>query len=118
MEIKDHFVVLDADDITAVSAFWGRLLGGEVEREDGWHTVRSEGPLQICVQHAPGLVKPEWPDGPPQQIHLDLVVADISASHDEAVSAGAAVLEAPDSTQDHGFAVYADPAGHPFCLCW
>ena len=27
-------------------------------------------------------------------------------------------LYADDLDAAHGFIVYADPAGHPFCLCW
>ncbi|HWE63967.1 MAG TPA: VOC family protein [Chloroflexota bacterium] len=32
---------------------------------------------------------------------------------------GARLLKAADDpTAAEGFQVYADPAGHPFCLCW
>jgi hypothetical protein len=31
---------------------------------------------------------------------------------------GARLLQAADLTSRSGFQVYADPAGHPFCLCW
>ena len=34
---------------------------------------------------------------------------------------GIALLDAivsDDPTASEGFQVYADPAGHPFCLCW
>ena len=32
---------------------------------------------------------------------------------------GARVLkEAQGNTEGDDFQVYADPAGHPFCLCW
>jgi hypothetical protein len=32
---------------------------------------------------------------------------------------GARLLQAADSLDSkEGFQVYADPAGHPFCLCW
>jgi hypothetical protein len=63
-------------------------------------------------------VAPQWPDGSPQQIHIDLYVADPPAAHEEAVALGARLLRAADLTSDSGFQVYADPAGHPFCLCW
>jgi hypothetical protein len=56
---------------------------------------------------------------PPQQIHLDLHVRDVAAAHDEVMRLGARLLQATDElTADAGFRVYADPAGHPFCLCW
>ena len=62
---------------------------------------------------------PDWPDGTPQQIHLDLWVDDPAAAHDHVMSLGARVLkEAEDEGAPDDFQVYADPAGHPFCLCW
>lgn len=74
---------------------------------------------RIGVQLAPNHVPPEWPDGDQQQqLHLDLWVADFEAAHGEVIELGAALLqEAPDLTAEEGFQVYADPAGHPFCLC-
>jgi hypothetical protein len=46
------------------------------------------------------------------------VVDDVRAAHDEVVSLGARVLQKGDFEAASGFQVYADPAGHPFCLCW
>lgn len=47
--------------------------------------------------------------------HTAIVVLD--AAHEEAVSAGARLLEpADDLGAVEGFRVYASPAGHPFCL--
>jgi hypothetical protein len=71
------------------------------------------------IQLAPDHVPPQWPDGRPQQIHLDLYIDEIEAAHEETVALGAKLLQAADdTTADEGFQVYADPAGHPFCLCW
>lgn len=114
-------MVFDAADITAESTFWSRLLGGIVEREDDWHKIFVDGRPVIAVQLAPDHVSPEWPHGTPQQIHLDLHVDDIQAAHAEAVSLGARLLQdakEEDLQAGDGFRVYADPAGHPFCLCW
>ena len=63
---------------------------------------------------------PDWPDGtPPQQIHLDLWVEDFPSAHDRVMALGAKVLKpAEQVTSPDNFQVYADPAGHPFCLCW
>jgi predicted enzyme related to lactoylglutathione lyase len=70
-------------------------------------------------QLAPDHVKPDWPSGTPQQLHLDLYVDDIHAAHAEAMGLGAQLLKAAeDLDAKEGFQVYADPAGHPFCLCW
>ena len=55
----------------------------------------------------------------PQQVHLDLHVEDPRAAHEEAMSLGAQLLQpAPDFDADEGHQVYADPAGHPFCIGW
>lgn len=115
-------LVLDGANVGQLSSFWAELLGGEVDSvDDRWHNVRVPGMPVISVQYAPGHVRPQWPDGPPQQIHFDFEVDDIAAAHAHALGVGAAVLspaDGPDATRTSGFQVYADPAGHPFCLCW
>ena len=119
MKIARQVVVFDAADLAAESSFWASMLGGTVIADDDWHSVVVDGEWRMSVQLAPDHVAPEWPDGTPQQIHLDLFVDDITAAHDEAVSLGAKFLKpAEDLTAAEGFQVYADPAGHPFCLCW
>ncbi len=118
MEITRTIVVLDAADLTAVSTFWADLLGGTVAADDDWHTVLVDGDPRIGVQLAPNHVRPSWPDGEQQQIHLDLYVADIRSAHQEVTALGAPLLRAADLDAAEGFQVYADPAGHPFCLCW
>ncbi len=121
MDIRYQVVVIDAADLTAVSSFWAGVFGGSVDREDDFHMVSDRaGTPRIGVQLAPNHVRPQWPEGSQQQqLHLDLWVADFEAAHDEVLALGAALLQAaPDLTVDEGFQVYADPAGHPFCLCW
>ncbi|MGD0557467.1 MAG: VOC family protein [Streptosporangiaceae bacterium] len=119
MRIQRQIVVFDAADLAAESSFWARLLGGKTEEEDDWHSVYVDGKPRLGFQLAPDHIPPEWPTGVPQQIHLDLFVDDISSAHDEAVAIGARLLQAADDlTAAAGFQVYADPAGHPFCLCW
>ena len=86
MKISRMTVVLDAADINAVSAFWAGLLGGTVEADDDWHSVVVDGERQLDVQLAPNHVPPDWPDGAPQQIHLDLFVDDLKSVHEEAIS--------------------------------
>lgn len=121
MDVKHHVVALDAADIAELSSFWAGVLGGSVEAGDDWHmVVDRDGTPRIGVQLAPNHVPPEWPDGEQQQqVHMDLWVTDFQAAHREVMAFGAKVLrEAPDPDADAGFQVYADPAGHPFCLCW
>ena len=119
MRIAHQVVVFDAADLAVESAFWAAVLDGTVDAEDDWHTVSVDGNPRLGFQLAPNHVPPEWPDGNPQQIHLDLYVEDVASAHDEALSLGARLLKpAEDINSAAGFQVYADPAGHPFCLCW
>ncbi len=120
MKITRQIIVFDAADLAAESTFWAGLLGGTVEADDDWHSVLVDGEWRLGVQLAPNHVPPDWPDGTPeQQMHLDLWVDDLQAAHEEAVSLGARLLKPTDDPKaTEGFQVYADPAGHPFCLCW
>ena len=113
-------VVFDAVDLNAESAFWAGMLGGRVFPDERWHSViDADGRWVIGVQFAPDHVPPEWPDGTPQQVHLDLHVDDPASAHAEAIGLGARLLQvADDLTAAHGHQVYADPAGHPFCIGW
>jgi predicted enzyme related to lactoylglutathione lyase len=121
VEIRFQVVVLDAADLAAVSSFWAGVLGGSVDAEDDWHMVMdAAGTPRIGVQRAPNHVPPEWPGGAQQQqLHMDLWVEDLATAHDEVIELGATLLqEATNPDADEVFQVYADPAGHPFCLCW
>jgi predicted enzyme related to lactoylglutathione lyase len=119
MKIRRQIIVFDAADIAAESAFWAGLLDGTVDAEDDWHSIMVDGEWRLGVQLAPDHVPPEWPDGTPQQIHLDLYVDDLASAHEHAMALGARLLQpARDPEAAEGFQVYADPAGHPFCLCW
>jgi catechol 2,3-dioxygenase-like lactoylglutathione lyase family enzyme len=119
VKINHQVVVFDAADLAAESSFWAGVLGGTVDAEPDWHMVRVDGQARVGVQLAPNHVRPDWPDGAPQQIHLDLWVDDPAESHELVMSLGATVLEEPaEGDTPDAFRVYADPAGHPFCLCW
>jgi predicted enzyme related to lactoylglutathione lyase len=119
MKIKREILVFDAPDLTAESTFWGRVLDGTVDAGDDWHMINVDCQPRVGVQLAPNHVRPEWPDGAPQQMHLDLYVEDVRTAHEEVLALGATLLKAADDLETReGFQVYADPAGHPFCLCW
>ena len=119
MKIKRTITVFDTADLDAESSFWARILNGTVNAEDDWHTVSVDGTPKLGFQLAPNHIRPDWPDGQPQQLHLDLYVDDIASAHDDAIAAGAVLLKPYDDlTAEEGFNVYADPSGHPFCLCW
>ena len=61
-----------------------------------------------------------WPDGDvPQQLHLDLTVPRIEAlenQHSRATALGARLLLDRSDDVQEPLRVYADPAGHPFCI--
>ncbi|WP_116199721.1 VOC family protein [Amycolatopsis circi] len=120
MRVRYQVVAFDAADLAAESAFWAGVLGGQVEAESDWHMVTVDGAPRIGVQLAPDHVPPEWPDGPTRQhVHLDLWVEDFAEAHEHVRSLGATLLkEAEGNASGDDFQVYADPAGHPFCLCW
>lgn len=120
MRLQRHVVVLDAADIDSVSTFWARMLGGRVYADETFHCVLDgKGRWLLGVQLAVDHVAPVWPHGNAQQVHLDLHVEDPRQAHNEAMNCGARLLqEADDLDADEGFQVYADPAGHPFCIGW
>ncbi len=119
MKILRNVVVFDAADLETESTFWAGLLGGTVEADDDWHAIKVDGEHRLAIQLAPDHVRPHWPHGERQQIHLDLHVDDIRAAQTEALDRGAIMLKpANDLDAARGFEVYADPAGHPFCFCW
>jgi hypothetical protein len=120
MNLVRSVVVFDAADLRAESAFWAGMLDGHVFDDEAFHCViDAAGEWRIGVQLAPNHVPPAWPDGePPQQVHVDLHVEDPKQAHQQAVTLGARVLRAGDLDSDEGHQVYADPAGHPFCIGW
>ncbi|MCJ1711937.1 VOC family protein [Clavibacter michiganensis subsp. phaseoli] len=121
MRIRRTITVFDAPDLAAESAFWASLLGGEVDAEDDWHSVKVDGEWRLGFQLAPDFVPPVWPgEGPRQQmqLHLDLYVDDLDEGRARVLALGGRLIQpAADPTAPDRFDVYADPAGHPFCLC-
>jgi catechol 2,3-dioxygenase-like lactoylglutathione lyase family enzyme len=107
--------VIDCPDPPALAEFYMRLLGMRIEREsDGWIVLRDDADHRLAFQRVPDLREPRWPDPErPQQFHIDVTVDDLEEADAAARKIGATRLpyDAPD------YRVYADPAGHPFCLC-
>ena len=67
----------------------------------------------VMFQQVGDYTPPRWPDPAyPQQAHLDLLVRDLDAAEPVVVERGATRLEGGGER----FRVFADPAGHPFCL--
>jgi predicted enzyme related to lactoylglutathione lyase len=112
-------VVLDCPDPVALASFFSQLLAGRVEADSpGWCEVHVAGMgLKLAFQAVADYERPRWPDGLPQQLHLDLTVTDLDGASRQAVALGACVLTGPVDEPGCAFIVHADPAGHPFCLC-
>lgn len=122
-------VVLDCADPLELAQFYGEILGWELEDESDrdWATLippgggvsaeRPDGRTTLAFQRIDDFVPPTWPGGAhPQQFHLDFAVPVIADAEPAVLAAGATVHEHQPS-ENGGFKVYLDPAGHPFCLC-
>jgi catechol 2,3-dioxygenase-like lactoylglutathione lyase family enzyme len=107
-----HHVVIDCPDPAALAAFYSELLGLPVTYADAdWVVVAvNDTTSGVAFQRSPDHRPPRWPDPDrPQQFHLDVMVDDVARAGSAVLALGATTL----SADDH---VYADPAGHPFCL--
>ncbi|GCD41604.1 VOC family protein [Streptomyces paromomycinus] len=129
-----HQVVLDSTDIRGLAEFYRSLLGlvyrpGDEppeagrpdERGQDWLVLHTaDGRPRLAFQHVGRLTRPTWPDGPvPQQLHLDLSVSsveELTAQHERVLSLGGRLLSDNKQGPEEPFRVYADPAGHPFCI--
>jgi catechol 2,3-dioxygenase-like lactoylglutathione lyase family enzyme len=105
-----HHVIFDTPEPAALAAFWSRLLGQPITytSDDFVVVAASSAASGLAFQLAPGHQRPTWPDpAVPQQVHLDVMVEDVAAAGPRVLALGAVKLDGD---------VYADPAGHPFCL--
>jgi catechol 2,3-dioxygenase-like lactoylglutathione lyase family enzyme len=110
-----HHVVVDCPDPAALAGFYSELLGLPVTyRDEVWVVIAPNDTTSgIAFQRAPDHRAPRWPDPAfPQQLHLDVMVDDVAAAEPLVLELGARRLP----HDDERLRVYADPAGHPFCL--
>lgn len=126
-------VVLDCPDPQALAHFYSQLLGLPVTRVDGevdgeWVDIGDSRIGRMSFQRADDYQPPRWPDPAyPQQFHLDVLVEDIADAEQQVLALGATRIPWGSAEEEArgtrapgggGFRVYADPAGHPFCLEW
>ena len=126
-------VVLDCTDARALAEFYRQLLGLEYRPGDEppaagepdpvaqeWLVLRNPAGTSVAFQPVAELPEATWPEGPvPQMLHLDLTVstaAELSAQHERVLALGARLLLDRFDDPDEPLRVYADPAGHPFCI--
>jgi len=136
--VTDHpalrAVALDSTDARGLAEFYRELLGfsyrpgdepppaGEPDpnAQDWLVLVDPNGTARIAMQQVAELPRSTWPGTDvPQQLHLDLTVGDsaqLRRQHDRALALGATVLEDRSDDPEEELYVFADPAGHPFCI--
>ena len=106
-----HHVIVDCPDPRALAWFYSALLNTPItyESEDFVVVATNDTTSGLAFQLAPDHRAPTWPDSTvPQQMHLDIMVEDVAEATPDVLRLGARKLD------DDG--VFADPAGHPFCL--
>jgi catechol 2,3-dioxygenase-like lactoylglutathione lyase family enzyme len=104
---------IDAPDSTALARFYADLLGMEVTYDGPEGALIAGDGKYVMFQQVGAYNPPRWPDPAyPQQGHLDIVVEDLDTGEARALELGASRL----SGGGERFRVFADPAGHPFCL--
>jgi catechol 2,3-dioxygenase-like lactoylglutathione lyase family enzyme len=126
--------VLDTTDPRRLAEFYRQLFGlryragdeppgaGQPDQKgQDWLVLRSpDGGAALAFQKVAELPEATWPDGPtPQQLHLDTTVptkADLDVQHERALALGARLLADRSDDPEEPLRVYADPAGHPFCV--
>ena len=107
-------VTIDAPDASALARFYADLLGMEVTYDGPEGALVAADGQSVMFQQVSDYNPPAWPDpARPQQAHLDVIVEDLDAAEARALELGAKRLPG----QDASWRVFADPAGHPFCLC-
>lgn len=105
---------VDAPDALALARFYADLTGGVARGDEHWAGVVGPNGF-IAFQQADDYRPPQWPgQDVPIQMHLDFLVDDLETTGARALAAGATLLDHQPNS-DHCL-VYADPAGHPFCL--
>lgn len=132
MQIAGSYLVLDASDIRREADFWASVLDGTattdvpVGDDERWIEIVVHGRTVLAIQHAPDHIAPTWPLTDPatqhsMQMHQDLYVPHraVASACEEAIRTGATLVQEAESLDARrGFVVLADPAGHPFCICW
>lgn len=112
-------VVIDCADPPVLARFWSAVLDlprRVEESPDRIVIARDDDRLpMIAVQRVPDYQPPRWPDPDyPAQLHLDIGFDNRAEKERLALVLGGTLLP----PQGGSCPVYADPAGHPFCLCY
>ncbi|GAA3514851.1 VOC family protein [Actinocatenispora rupis] len=105
MSVRINGIVIDANDLESLAAFWSRLLGLAVtRREPDWVSL---GPY-LALQRVPE------PKTAKNRVHLDVVADDFTAATAQAAALGAVPVGA---VAEDLWQVWQDPEGNEFCIC-
>lgn len=117
-------VVIDCPQPLALAEFYAAIVGGTpVVQEEDWVVLEAPGVPRLAFNREPDFRPPAWPrdGGNAQQFHLDLDAgstwAEVDAAEQRVLALGARLLRREQDPVEEDFRVFADPAGHPFCLC-
>jgi catechol 2,3-dioxygenase-like lactoylglutathione lyase family enzyme len=118
---------VDTTDARALAEFYRELLGlryrpgDEPPAESDWLVlVDGDGHRKMAFQQVPTLARPTWPaHDMPKQMHMDFGVPsreELERQRRRAEDLGATVLYDRTGDEQEPLYVFADPAGHPFCI--
>ena len=112
-------VALECRDPAELATFYSRLTGWPtVFVEPDWYSIgeHANASFHLSFQRAPDHRPPTWPDpASSMQYHLHLRVDDLDTAELAVLALGAKKFN--DQPSPEHARVFADPAGHPFCLC-
>ncbi|MFI1679290.1 VOC family protein [Streptomyces sp. NPDC020607] len=111
--------IIDCPDAMKLAAFYSEVTGLPVKADSNaqWAGIRL-GDIELAFTPVEDYRAPRWPDSEhPKQFHLDFEVDDIEAEQRRVLALGATLKQECVGPNGYGFRVYADPVGHPFCLC-
>ena len=111
-------LVLECADPRLLASFWQQVLDlPPAIGDDDWVSLEWEPVGRLSFHRVPGYESPPWPGrSGEQRIHFDLLVDDLAAACRRVEAAGGTALTEIFDPGPKAWRIYADPAGHPFCL--
>lgn len=111
-------LILECDDAERLARFWQEVLDlPDPEGDSDWLTLRWEPVGRFSFHRVPGYQPPPWPgELGEHHVHFDLLVNDLGDASLAVEGAGARPLSEVMNPGPKAWRIYADPAGHPFCL--
>jgi predicted enzyme related to lactoylglutathione lyase len=111
-------IALECRDPARLAEFYSELTGWAVVQVDpDWYSLAEteDAEFHLSFQRAPGHQPPTWPDpASSMQFHAHFQVGDLDEGERIVLALGGTKLD--PQRQREGSRVFADPAGHPFCL--